>query len=253
MLPDGVRGGGSHAGAHVHGIPQTVIDNLSGRKACDHRTIMTGRSVCEDKRTASGHSPGGGKRPLVAVAERKTEFLFCAGEMAACDAGGKIRKAAGNGEARECERQPAGGAGAVEPEKRAFILHQPKACGDTLSEQVTCKKISDIRRMQSSLLERQMQGVALQTAFRILPGIAAKQVVFSCKVKQLPERSLLFSAADDRGAGADIDRDRKTDALPAAGKQCCRAGTERSFSRFIHGNFLISLSKTFLRTVLVHL
>lgn len=36
-----------------------------------------------------------------------------------------------------------------------------------------------------------MQGVALQTAFRILPGIAAKQVVFSCKVKQLPERSLL--------------------------------------------------------------
>ena len=50
--------------------------------------------------------------------------------------------------------------------------------------------------MQSSLLERQMQGVALQTAFRILPGIAAKQVVFSCKVKQLPERSLLFSAAD---------------------------------------------------------
>ena len=85
-----------------------------------------------------------------------------------------------------------------------------------------------------------MQGVALQTAFRILPGIAAKQVVFSCKVKQLPERSLL-------------DRDRKTDALPAAGKQCCRAGTERSFSRFIHGNFLISLSKTFLRTVLVHL
>ena len=78
-----------------------------------------------------------------------------------------------------------------------------------------------------------MQGVALQTAFRILPGIAAKQVVFSCKVKQLPERSLLFSAADDRGAGANIDRDRKTDALP--------------------GNFLISLSKTFLRTVLVHL
>ena len=52
--------------------------------------------------------------------------------------------------------------------------------------------------MQSSLLERQMQGVALQTAFRILPVIAAKQVVFSCKVKQLPERSLLFSAADDR-------------------------------------------------------
>ena len=31
MLPDGVRGGGSHAGAHVHGIPQTVIDNFSGR------------------------------------------------------------------------------------------------------------------------------------------------------------------------------------------------------------------------------
>ena len=170
MLPDGVRGGGSHAGAHVHGIPQTVIDNFSGSKACDHRAIMPRGSVCEDERTASGHSPGGGKRPLVAVAEGKTKFLFCAGEMAAGDAGGKIRKAAGNGEACEGEGQPAGGAGAVEPEKRAFILHQPKACGDTLSEQVTCKKISDIRRMQSSLLERQMQGVALQTAFRILPG-----------------------------------------------------------------------------------
>lgn len=86
--------------------------------------------------------------------------------------------------------------------------------------------------MQSSLLERQMQGVALQTAFRILPGIAAKQVVFSCKVKQLPERSLLFSAADDRGAGADIDRDRKTDALPAAGQTVLQGGNRKKFQSF---------------------
>ena len=78
-----------------------------------------------------------------------------------------------------------------------------------------------------------MQGVALQTAFRILPGIAAKQVVFSCKVKQLPERSLLFSAADDRGAGANIDRDRKTDALPQANSAAGREQKEVSVVLFM--------------------
>ena len=75
LFDSGSRGRG-HAGPHIHAVLQAVIHDFTGSQSGDFGPGFSVFGSGKHKSAASGHGPGGGKRALVAVAQRKAEFLL---------------------------------------------------------------------------------------------------------------------------------------------------------------------------------
>ena len=60
--------------------------------------------------------------------------------------------------------------------------------------------------MQSGFPYGKMERIALQAAFSLFPGGAAKKVIAACYIEQIPEGAFGFFFSDDGCAGADINR-----------------------------------------------
>ncbi len=89
------------------------------------------------------------------------------------------------------------GAGAVLSEIRRAVVHQTKGRSGTLVEQVAGKHRVQLLRTQVCLFHAQPRRLLLQTAFRLLKGLAPAAAVVFCFVKQRAERSLGLLFSDD--------------------------------------------------------
>ena len=57
MLINGITGGRSHAGAHIHGILQSEIYNFTNRESINHCPVIFTLHATQDKGAASRHRP----------------------------------------------------------------------------------------------------------------------------------------------------------------------------------------------------
>ena len=127
VLFDGGSRGRGHAGTHIHAVLQAVIHDFTGSQSGDFGPGFSVFGSGKHKSAASGHGPSGGKRALVAVAQRKAEFLLRTGKMAACHTGRFLRKTSAYHERGQGQGKPAGGAGSIQAEQRDFKADQAEA------------------------------------------------------------------------------------------------------------------------------
>ena len=98
------------------------------------------------------------------------------------------------------ERLPTGGACSIHSKPRNAEVFHTKGCGHRLSEQISCKYIVHVRRIQMRFSKSHCEGITLHGAFCLFPCILPKPVILAYDIKQTAKRSLRLLCSNNRAA-----------------------------------------------------
>ena len=98
------------------------------------------------------------------------------------------------------ERLPACGACSIHSKPRNTEVFHTKCCGHRLSEQISCKYIVHVGRIQMCFSKGHCECISLHGALCFFPRILPKPVIFSYNIKQTSKRSVRLLCAYNRTA-----------------------------------------------------
>ena len=120
ILIDGIAGGRCHARAHIHGIFESEVHYFSCCHSFDPHSAFFG---ADNNCSAASDRPACRKRALVAVIERKTKLLFCAGKMAGGECHYRFCKASCHKHGAESYGFSHGGASSIKAKEGYGKIH----------------------------------------------------------------------------------------------------------------------------------
>ena len=213
VLNDRIHRRRRHACPHILRVLQSVVHDLSHCNACDPHMAFPRP---DQEGAASGHGPVGGQRSLAGIAQRETELLLRAPEVAGRH--GKHILSVPRRCAHCSQRERLAGCGAcpIQPEHGDLQRLHAHGGGDTLPEQIPAEQIPHFLRFHMRLSKCQRTRLLLHIAFRFLPGLRAEQIVLIHHIEQLRQRTLRLLAPRHRRRADNIGSLRKHNALTSS-------------------------------------